>query len=402
MTVERAVDTVLEALAEHGPGASSWLVGSPCCEPPDVLRRAIRDAAASDHYDYTPVAGLPELREVLAEEHRREAEEMTPGHRDANGSRVTAGNIVVTPGAKPGLLALLAGLLSPGDEVLHPRPFYPAYPVLCRRLGLRPRALETASPAGPDGRGLGWSLEQLEAAISQSTRMLLLASPSNPTGATLSPEETRDLVDLCRRHRLWLVIDEAYHRFRFDQQSPPAAFDPEMEVIVELRSASKDVGLCGWRLGWVVAPEAAARRIASAQASLLNPPNTPSQMALCRIGEVPEEFFACSRRTVRARLRQLHRLIADCGLSSRLPDGGFYLWVDVRDRLGRPDGPGTSLELCRRLALDHGIGLWPGEDFGGAGWFRLSATAVPDSEWDNALERLSAALNDGGGSGRDE
>ncbi len=373
----RAVDGVIAALATHGEPTSSWLVGEPCSAPPNALALALVRAAQSDRFRYPPPAGLPRLREVLASRHRERGVEVTPAQ------------IVVTNGAKAGLLALFATLLEPGDELIHPRPCYPAYPSMAIRLGARP--IEVAES---DGCFDGWT-QAVSERIGPRTRAVVLASPSNPTGATLSSSQARELVELCRRHGLRLICDEAYTDYRFsaDSQSLPAEFDPARETVVQVRSASKSWALCGWRLGWVVADAGLAAQVATNHTSLINPASGPTQTALCSLLKVAPDYLERARRDVQTRLEELCSALSDAGLSVRQPDGGFYLWFEVATRVESANLP-TITDWCIDLAHRHGVGLWPGDDFGGAGWVRLAASAPPAAMWRRAVTQLANSLRD--------
>ncbi len=188
----RAVDAVVAALAAHPGEHVSWIVGEPCFGPPPELADAFARAADSPSFGYPPHAGLPELRDVLAVRFEQEDLSIAPDQ------------ITITSGAKCGLFALFAALLEPGDEVIHPRPCYPAYPAMAARLGARPVPV-----AERDGSFSGWAAD-IAHHINPRTRAVVLASPSNPTGATLDPVEANALVELCSAHGIRLIIDEAY------------------------------------------------------------------------------------------------------------------------------------------------------------------------------------------------
>jgi aspartate/methionine/tyrosine aminotransferase len=343
--------------------------------PPDTLARALVRAAHADRFGYAPPSGLPHLREILASLHHEAGGETAPAQ------------IVVTNGAKAGLLALLAALLEPGDELIHPRPCYPAYPAMAIRLGARPIAA-----AESDGSFDGWTQEVSER-IGPRTRAVVLASPSNPTGATVSSSQARDLVELCRRHGLRLICDEAYTDFRFspDSQSLPAKFDPTRETVAQVRSASKSWALCGWRLGWVVADAGLAARVAEIHTALVNPASGPAQTALCSLPAVASDYLERARKVVQKRLTELCLALGDAGLTARHPEGGFYLWLDVASRIESASAPATA-DWCIDLAHRHGVGLWPGEDFGGKGWVRVAATAPTVAAWPGAVSQLATAI----------
>jgi len=371
----RAVDGVIAALAAHGDPTSSWFVGEPCAPPPETLGRALARAARSDRYGYPPPAGLPQLREVLASRHHEGGLEASPAQT------------VVTNGAKAGLMALLATLLDPGDELIHPSPYYPAYPAMANRLGARPIAAEET-----DGTFDGW-ISTVSELIGPRTRAVILSSPSNPTGATLSSSQARELVELCRDRGLRLICDEAYTDFRFspDSQHLAADFDPARETVIQVRSASKSWALCGWRLGWVMADATLATRIAATHSALVNPAPGPAQAALCSLPDVAPDYLLEARRGVQERLSELCAALGGAELEVRQPEGGFYLWLGVESIVEAARSPSVT-DWCVALAHRHGVGLWPGDDFGGTGRVRLAATAPDPAAWHQAVTRLASAI----------
>ncbi len=373
--MKRTLDHVLEALNDHPDPDRSWLVGSPWFEPPDELRRAMQSAASATSFDYPPPQGLAELRAAVAELHRRDGLALEPE------------NVLITHGSKSGLLAVFGCLLQPGDEILHPAPCYPAYPAAATALGETPVAVPHE-----DGRSL-FEPAALEASITPRTRALVLSSPANPTGATLTSGQARELVELCREHGLRLVCDEAYEAFRFapDTDHLPAHWDPDLETVVQVRSFSKTYALCGWRIGYVAADATLIRRLTAWQSALLNPPNSIAQQALISAPAVSPSFFQEAGRRVRNRLDELVAVLAGAGLGTELPQGGFYVWADVRSRLAA-SGHSNTADWCADLARRHGVGLWPGEDFLASGWVRASAVACADPDWESALGRLGGAL----------
>jgi aspartate/methionine/tyrosine aminotransferase len=298
----------------------------------------------------------------------------------------TPDQVVVTNGAKGGLLAVLASLLEPGDELIHPLPCYPAYPTMATLLGARPVAV-----AEGNGTFDGWP-QAVADRIGPRTRAIVLSSPSNPTGATLTGGQAQTLVELCRDRQIRLICDEAYTEFQVDADKPrlPADYDPDRRTVVQVRSASKSWALCGWRMGWVVADAELAARVAARHAALLNPASGPAQEALTALPQVPDDYLDQARSSVHQRLDALRAAIEATGLIVRRPAAGFYIWLEV----GATTGGGGTSSFCVDLARRAGVGLWPGEDFGGAGHVRLAVTAPSPTDWDAAVHALVTALTD--------
>ncbi|MCW8984366.1 MAG: pyridoxal phosphate-dependent aminotransferase, partial [Thermoanaerobaculales bacterium] len=373
----RAVDAVVAELAARPGEPVSWIVGEPCFEPPPELADALVRAAESPPFRYPAHNGLPALREVLAARFEEEGHSVAPNQ------------ITITSGAKCGLLALFATLLEPGDELIHPQPCYPAYPATANRLGARPVAV-----AERDGDFSGWT-EEVARHISPRTRAVVLASPSNPTGATLDAAEARVLLELCSAHGIRLICDEAYTDFRFtaEHHALPADLDPELSTVVRVRSASKSWALCGWRLGWITADASLVARVAHTHSSLLNPASGPAQAALCALPEVSADYLGKARSMVANRMDELCSVLWRAGLPVRRPEGGFYLWLQVKDL--NPTGAIDAFEWCVKAARRWGVGLWPGDDFGGPGHVRISVTAPSDTEWQPAVKALVESLTAG-------
>ncbi len=205
--MRRALDAVVSALGRFDGRPVDLLVGEPCFEPPAEIRAAFERTAGESASGYGPPAGLPELREILA---------------SRAGGGAAADNVVVTHGAKGGLLVVLAALIEPGDEVIHPVPCYPAYPTMVRRLG--------GVPVGVPERGDGFSGwgDGVLAAVGPRTRAVVVSSPSNPSGTSMSNNALAALVAGCAARRLRLILDRAYDGFRYDGRAAPdpALLDP--------------------------------------------------------------------------------------------------------------------------------------------------------------------------------
>jgi len=367
--MKRAIDGVVAALGRWSGDPVNLLVGEPCFDPPAEIQQAFGQISGDSASGYGPPGGLPELRRVLASW-------VDPDRADPR-------RVMVTHGAKGGLLALLAALVEPGDEMIHPLPCYPAYPAMVRRFG--------GVPMGVAERGdgfAGWS-EQALALAGPRTRVVVLSSPANPSGTTVDGGELAALVHGCGNRGIRLILDEAYSAFCFgDDVADSGAVDAD-SILVRVGSASKSLALPGWRVGWIVADSELVASVTSIQSALLNPPATPPQQAMLALPGVSPGYFEDNRRAVRERILAVAEAVRRAGFDAAMPEGGFYLWVDIRDRLDseKPD----SAQWCERLAEEHGVGLWPGEDYGTPGWVRL---ALPRGDnWREDVRELEKRLS---------
>ena len=368
--MRRALDGVIAALARFPGDRVDLLVGEPCFDSPLAIRERFERMAGDPTKGYGPPGGLSEFREVLA--------------RRLEPDRADPLRVMVTHGAKGGLLALLASLVETGDEVIHPLPCYPAYPAMVRRFGGVPMGVAEG------GDGFADFSERVLAIAGPRTRAVVLSSPSNPSGTTMTAGSLAKLADGCGDRGIRLILDEAYSTFCFGADvADPAAVDAA-SILVRVGSASKSLALPGWRIGWIVADGQLVSRVSSVPAALLNPPATPPQRAMLALREVPERYFEANRRVVFERLEAMVEAVQRAGFDAAMPAGGFYLWVDIRDRLDarKPD----SASWCERLAEVHGVGLWPGEDYGTPGFVRL---ALPQGDtWRDSVAELEVRLNE--------
>jgi aspartate/methionine/tyrosine aminotransferase len=258
---------------------------------------------------------------------------------------------------------------------------------MAKRLGATSVAVDEAQRSFS-----GWAAVVAEHLTSR-TRAVVLSSPSNPTGATLSPKEGRALCELCQDRKLRLICDEAYIEYRWNSKADagPAAFDPDRRTVVQLRSASKTWAVCGWRVGWVVADAELAGRVAERHVSLLGPASGVAQEGLEAFPSINADYLPKARAEVLRRLEDCCRVISPFDRRLTVPDGGFYLWIDAQPFLH--DTGHSTAEWCVRLARQTGVGLWPGEDFGRPGWVRLAVTAPEDSRWRESLDGLGRAFD---------
>jgi aspartate/methionine/tyrosine aminotransferase len=340
-------------------------VGEPDFATPAPVVAAGQQALATGKTRYTPAAGLPALREAIAGHYAE--------HFNAS---VDPARILVTPGASGALLLASQLLVETGDRVMMADPNYP-----CNRHFM---ALAGADvDAIPVGRESGW---QLDAALVKrhwqtNTRLAMLASPSNPTGHTLSADALQSVFKAVSERGGEVLVDEIYQGLNYDD-APLSATSLSSDAFV-VNSFSKYFGMTGWRLGWLVAPEHAIEPLTRlAQNVFLAAPTLSQHAALAAFTPECREILETRRTTLKQRRQVLLEGLAQLGLAPDLPpQGAFYLWLDI-SRYSR-----DSQDFCERLLREENIAITPGIDFavqGGEHHVRIAFT--------NDVERLEDAV----------
>ncbi len=366
-------------LRARGERVVSFAAGEPDFDTPAHIRAAAVAAIEGGHTRYTEVGGVAALRSAIAEKLRRE-----------NGVEYSPREIVVSNGAKHSIWNALFTLLEPGDEVLCPVPYWVTFPEITRFVGAVP---VTVSP--PPGR-YKVRAEDLERAITPRTRLLILNSPNNPSGAVYAPAEIEALADVVRRHDLYVLSDEIYETLVYGavRHVSIASIGPEIrERTVLVNGVSKTWAMTGWRIGYAAAPADIAAGMERLQGQSTSNPSSVSQQATLRAltgdaapaAEMRAQF--ASRRDFIVR-----RLSAIPGVRLTPPEGAFYAFPDLSDRIARArNGVTDSAGLCDYLIDEAKIVCVPGSAFGMEGHLRLSY-AISENEIAEGLDRLEAAL----------
>ncbi|MBC7442331.1 MAG: pyridoxal phosphate-dependent aminotransferase [Ramlibacter sp.] len=378
------VDGKAKALQAAGRPVISFAAGEPDFQTPEhIVEAALAAVRDPKNYRYTPAAGLPELREAIAAKTLRDS-----------GLVVSPSQVVVTNGGKQAVYQAFATLLDPGDEVIVPTPYWTTYPEAIRLAG----GMQVDVFAGSD-QGYLVTVEQLEAARTPRSKVLLFVSPSNPTGAVYSPEQTRAIGQWAEDNGLWVISDEIYQNLTYDGvravsivEAVPALADRTILV----NGVAKTYAMTGWRLGWMVGPLDAIKAAANLQSHLSSNVSNISQRAGIAALNGPQDA-AEAMRVAFDRRRKL--IVAELnkipGVVTPTPQGAFYVYPDVTGLLNRSWGgvtPTTSLELAD-LVLDQAeVAAVPGEAFGPSGFLRLSYALGDDAllEGVQRLQRLFA------------
>jgi aspartate aminotransferase len=373
------VDGKAKALQAAGRPVISFAAGEPDFQTPEhIVEAALEAVRDPKNYRYTPAAGLPDLREAIAAKTLRDS-----------GLEVSPSQVVVTNGGKQAVYQAFATLLDPGDEVIVPTPYWTTYPEAIRLAG----GEQVDVFAGSD-QGYLVTVEQLEAARTPRSKVLLFVSPSNPTGAVYSPEQTKAIGQWAEDNGLWVISDEIYQNLTYDGvravsivEAVPALADRTILV----NGVAKTYAMTGWRLGWMVGPSDAIKAAANLQSHLSSNVSNISQRAGIAALNGPQDE-AEAMRVAFDRRRKL--IVAELnkipGILTPTPQGAFYVYPDVTGLLGRRWGgvtPTTSLELADLILDQAEVAAVPGEAFGPSGFLRLSY-ALGDKALLEGVQRL--------------
>ena len=375
------VDAKAKALKAQGRPIISFAAGEPDFPTPEhVVEAAVNAVRDPANHRYTPAAGLPVLREAIAEKTKRDS-----------GWDVSPSQVVVTNGGKQAVYQACATLLDPGDEVLLPAPYWTTYPEAIALAGGVP--VEVFAGANQDYKV---TVSQLEAARTEKTKALFFVSPSNPTGAVMSFEETKAIGDWAAKHNIWVIADEIYQNLIYEPgvehaisivEAAPAIADR----CILVNGVAKTYAMTGWRLGWMVGPQDAISAAANLQSHLSSNVSNISQMAALAAltgdqtaAKKMREAFNVRRNTIVSGLNAIEGIICP------EPLGAFYVYPDVAGLLGKEWGgttPQTSLELADLILEKCEVAAVPGEAFGPSGYLRFSY-ALGDDDLAEGIARL--------------
>ena len=378
-----AVSTKAKALKAAGEDVIGFGAGEPDFPTPEHIVAAARaacDDPASHHY--SPAAGLPALREAIA----------AKTERDTN-LHVEPARITVTNGGKHALYALMQVLVDPGDEVLIPSPYWVSYPEMVRLAGGTVVAVETTVATG-----FRTSVEQLEAARTERTKVLVFVSPSNPTGAVYPADEIAVIGRWAAEHGIWVITDEIYEHLVYgDAQmaSLPVVAPEAADTTIVVNGVAKTYAMTGWRVGWSIAPPDVAKAVQDHQShATSNVANVSQAAALAAVSGPLDEVMRMRAAFDRRRLlaMELLRGMPDVFVSE--PMGAFYVFPDISAHVGRTIAGrsiSSSLEFADALLDVAKVAVVPGEGFGAPGCVRISY-ALGDEDLEKGLTRLGNFL----------
>ncbi|MEY4321225.1 MAG: hypothetical protein RLZZ471_1166 [Actinomycetota bacterium] len=373
------VDAKAKSLQAAGRPVISYAAGEPdFATPAHIVEAALAAVKDPKNHRYTPAIGLPDLREAIAAKTLQDS-----------GTEISAAQVVVTNGGKQAVYQAFATIVDPGDEVLMPTPFWTTYPEAIRLAGGVP--IEVF--AGADQNYLV-TVEQLEAARTPKSKVLLFVSPSNPTGSVYTREQTEAIGRWAWENGLWVITDEIYQNLTYDGLKATSITEAVPELIdrtILVNGVAKSYAMTGWRLGWMAGPLDAMKAAGNLQSHLTsNVSNISQRAAIAALTGPQDEVHAMRDAFDRRRKVAVAELNKIPGWIAPTPQGAFYVYSDVRGLLGREWGGKmihTSLELCDYILDAAEVALVPGEAFGPSGYVRLSY-ALGDAPLVEGIQRL--------------
>ena len=374
------VDSKAKALIANGRPVISYAAGEPDFPTPahivEAAAIAVRDPK---NHRYTPAAGLPEMKEAIVQKTLEDS-----------GTKITPSQVIVTNGGKQAVYQAFQVILDDGDEVLVPAPYWTTYPEAIKLAGGK----QVDVFAGSD-QGYKVTVEQLEAAYTPKTKALLICSPSNPTGAVFSKQELTDIGNwVATKPNLWVISDEIYQNVVYDGIRAYSITElvPEIQDrTIMVNGVAKSYAMTGWRLGWMIAPDDAAKAAGNLQSHLTsNVSNISQRAAIAAITgdqEPIQKMLAAFDRRRKLAVTELNKIP---GMMTPNPEGAFYVYPDVSGLLGKTWAGKqitSSLELADMILEQAEVALVPGEAFGPSGYLRMSY-ALSDDQLLEGIQRM--------------
>lgn len=371
-----AVINAADQLKAQGVDVADFGPGEPDFPTPDHIKKAAIKAIEENRTKYTATAGIMPLREAVVAWHKREL-----------GSQYTPKECVINVGGKHSIFNTICVLIQHGDEVILPSPYWVSFPDIIKYAGGTPVIVKTTPENAFSAKA-----SDIEKAITPKTKMVIINSPSNPTGGVVDPEEFERILAVCKKHNIWLMGDECYSHFVYEPHRPfsiASAKDSRQNVIT-IGSVSKTFAMTGWRLGYTLAPEPLIQAIIKIQSqSTSNPTSIAQYAALEAMRGTMETVPPMLAEYAKRRKRIVEGLRAIPGVTCEWPGGAFYAFPNVSAHLGEGKNAlaKTCTDLSKLLLEKAHVALVPGEAFGAPGFLRLSyATSI--ERIDEGLRRL--------------
>ena len=378
-----AVDAKAKALKAAGEDVIGFGAGEPDFPtPPHIVEAAIEACKDPKNHKYTPAGGLPELKEAIAAKTARDS-----------GLTVAASQVLVTNGGKHALYDAFATLLDPGDEALLPSPYWVTYPESIKLAGGVPVIVPTDISTG-----FKTTVEQLDAACTERTKLLVFVSPSNPSGAVYSPAEVKAIGEWAVSRGIWVITDEIYEHLTYDDavfSSMPVLVPDLADRCVIVNGVAKTYAMTGWRVGWMIGPGDVISAAANLQShATSNVSNVAQRAALAAVSGGLEDVAKFREAFNRRRMTMYEMLSAIDGVEVLLPEGAFYAYPSFEAFVGTKVAGrdvGSTLDLSTIILEEVKVAMVPGEAFGTPGYARFSF-AMSDEDLAEGISRIQKAL----------
>ena len=379
-----AISAKAKAMKQAGESVVSFSVGEPDFNTPDPIINAAKTALDNGHTKYTPSSGLLPLRKAICEKFKKD-----------NGLEYEPSQIIVSNGAKHSIFNACYALLDEGDEVIIPEPYWLTYPEVVKVCGGVPKYLSCKKE-----NKYKFSAEELKAAITPKTKMLIFNSPSNPTGAVYCEEEVRAIAAVCEEAGIFVLADEIYEKLCYNGVKPfsiAKVSEKMKDLTITVNGVSKTYAMTGWRVGYLAAPKDVAKAIDSFQSHATSNVCSISQHATIAALNLPEEEITKMVEVFDGRRAKLLSLIADIdGVKAIEPDGAFYVMLVVGGLYGKSYRGKTianSIDFADALLDAEKVATVPGVSFGADDCLRLSYS-LSEADIEEGLKRIKRFVSE--------
>ncbi len=380
-SVTLAITAKAKSLKAQGVDIIGFGAGEPDFRTPKHIRDAAIDAIENESIGYTAASGMDSLKQAICDKLKRD-----------NNLEYTKDQIVVSNGAKHSLFNTLSAICNPGDEVIVPNPYWVSYPELVSLVDAKPVFVEC-----PEEAEFKYTLEALEAAITDKTKAIILNTPNNPTGTAYKKEDLKAIADLAVKHNIYVISDEIYEKLLYEgEHTSIASFNEDIkDLTIVVNGVAKAYAMTGWRIGYTACNKEIAKAMSNFQSHATSNPNTIAQYATIAALNAPEDTLNEMVSAFKERRDYMVEKINSIeNLSCLKPQGAFYVMVNISKLIGKTiNGKviNNSIEFADYLLEDAKVAVVPGIGFGNDNYIRLSyATSLDNIK--EGLNRIEKAI----------
>lgn len=380
-SVTLAITAKAKSLKAQGIDIIGFGAGEPDFRTPKHIRDAAINAIENESIGYTAASGMESLKKAICDKLKRD-----------NNLEYTQDQIVVSNGAKHSLFNTLSAICNPGDEVIVPNPYWVSYPELVRLVDAKPVFVEC-----PEKAEFKYTVEALEAAITDKTKAIILNTPNNPTGTAYKEEDLRAIADLAVKHNIYIISDEIYEKLLYEEtHTSIASFNEDIkDLTIVVNGVAKAYAMTGWRIGYTACNKEIAKAMSNFQSHATSNPNTIAQYATIEALNGPEETLNEMIKAFKERRDfMVEKINSIENLSCLKPQGAFYVMVNISKLIGKTiNGKviNNSIDFADYLLDDAKVAVVPGIGFGNDNYIRLSyATSLDNIK--EGLDRIEKAI----------